>query len=224
MSTIDTHLNWGASYIVNDLYRRFIDPGAGERRLVIVSRIATILLMGMGALVAFRYRTITGAWILTISLGAGAGIVYILRWFWWRINAWSELSAMLASIVANAALRLFAPGIAFPYTIPWIVGLSALVWVPVTFLTAPVDKERLRLFCERVRPLGCWREYRGEGGRDSLRRWLLQWLIGTVSLYAFLFGGGYLLLGNPIRGAFLLAAAFVGMLILFRLFDREEWS
>ncbi|MBN1826961.1 MAG: Na+:solute symporter [Candidatus Eisenbacteria bacterium] len=224
MSTIDTHLNWGASYLINDLYRRFIDPGATDRRLVLLSRVATILLMGLGALAALRYRTITGAWILTISLGAGAGIVYILRWFWWRINAWSELSAMLASLAANAALRVWAPGIAFPYTLPWIVGLSAAVWVPVTFLTAPVEAERLRGFCARVRPLGAWGPFRGDEPRDPAGRWLLQWGIGTIALYAFLFGGGSLLLGSPVRGAVLLGVAAAGGAALFRFAARERWS
>jgi len=224
MSTIDTHLNWGASYIVNDIYRRFFDPGATERRLVLVSRLATVALMVLGALVALQYRTITGAWILTISLGAGAGIVYILRWFWWRINAWSELSAMVASIASNILIRWIAPDLQFPYTLPWIVGLSALVWLPVTFLTAPVSEERLRGFWERVRPAGFWGPYRrGEGG-SSLGRWLLLWAIGTVSLYAFLLGGGKLLLGAVMEGAALWLLTLGGGYLLFRFLEKERWS
>lgn len=224
MSTIDTHLNWGASYLVNDLYRRFVNPGASERRLVAVSRIATVLLMGLAALVALRYKTITGAWILTMSLGAGAGIVYILRWFWWRINAWSEISAMTASFAANAALRVWAPGIAFPYTLPWIVGISAAVWVPVTLLTRPADEGRLRAFCDRVRPMGRWGRFRREESGDSLARWIGLWLGATAALYAFLFGGGFLLLGRPAMGAFLLALAVGGGTVIFRALHRESWS
>ena len=222
MSTIDTHLNWGASYLVNDIYRRFINPRATERRLVFVSRIATVILMVLGALVALRYDTITGAWILALSLGAGAGIVYILRWFWWRINAWTELSAMIASMAANAGLRIFAPEISFPYTLPWIVGFSAAVWIPVTFLTAPVEESRLRAFCEKVRPGGAWGPFRGDGANDRLRRPLLLWLVGTLSLYAFLFGGGWLLLGRPLAGALLLLAALAGGIVLFRSLGTEE--
>ncbi|MBM3319970.1 MAG: Na+:solute symporter [Candidatus Eisenbacteria bacterium] len=223
MSTLVTHLNWGASYLVNDIYRRFLDAGASERRLVLLSRLATALLMAGGALVALQYKTITGAWILTISLGAGAGIVYVLRWFWWRVNAWSELSAMLASLAANAGLRLFAPEIAFPYTLPWIVGLSALVWLPVTFLTRPTDEERLMRFAERVRPVGAWGRFR-TGKRGELGRWLLLWGVGAASLYLFLFGGGGLLLGSPRLGALLLAGGFAGAVLLFRMLNREEWS
>ncbi|MFH1680510.1 MAG: hypothetical protein ABIH26_07690 [Candidatus Eisenbacteria bacterium] len=223
MSTLCTHLNWGASYLVNDIYRRFLDAGASERRLVLLSRLATILLMIGGALVALRYKTITGAWILTISLGAGAGIVYVLRWFWWRVNAWSELSAMIASLAANAGLRLFAPEIEFPYTLPWIVGFSALVWIPVTFLTDPTDEERLERFCERVRPIGAWGRFR-TGQSGALRRWLLLWGIGAASLYLFLFGGGWLLLGKPGTGALALAFAFAGAVLLFRMLEKEEWS
>ncbi|MFH1278379.1 MAG: sodium:solute symporter family protein [Candidatus Eisenbacteria bacterium] len=224
MSTIDTHLNWGASYMVNDLYRRFVNPGASEKRLVAVSRVATVLLMGLASLVALQYKTITGAWILTISLGAGAGLVYILRWFWWRINAWSEISAMTASFAANAALRAWAPQIEFPYTLPWIVGISALVWVPVTFLTPPASEERLRAFCDRVRPLGRWGPYRRERSDDSLLRWIVLWLGATAVLYAFLFGGGFLILGRPAFGAALLAGAASGGVLIFRTLHRESWS
>lgn len=224
MSTIDTHLNWGASYLVNDLYRRFIDKDASERRLVLVSRIATVALMGLAALVALRYKTITGAWILTISLGAGAGIVYVLRWFWWRINAWSEISAMVASMATNAALHAWAPDISFPYTLPWIVGVSAAVWVPVTFLTAPVSEGRLSAFCDRVRPMGHWGRFRREKSGDSLLRWIGLWFGGVVALYAFLFGGGYLILGRAAVGAPLLAASIAGGALLFRALEKESWS
>jgi len=225
MSTLVTHLNWGASYLVNDIYRRFLDRSASEKRLVLVSRLATVLLMIGGAFVALRYRTITGAWILTISLGAGAGIVYVLRWFWWRVNAWSELSAMLASLAVNAGLRLFAPELAFPYTLPWIVGLSASVWVPVTFLTRPVEEERLQRFVEKVRPVGAWGGRRGAAsGKGPLARWLGQWAIGVVALYLFLFGGGRIVLGKPWTGALLLAGGFAAAALLFRMMSREKWS
>jgi Na+/proline symporter len=224
MSTLVTHLNWGASYLVNDVYRRFLDAGASERRLVLVSRIATVLLMVGGALVALRYKTITGAWILTISLGAGAGIVYVIRWFWWRVNAWSELSAMIASFAANLALRVAAPEMEFPYTLPWIVGLSALVWVPATFLTRPTDGARLASFVERVRPIGAWGRFRASRSGTSVGRWLLLWGVGVVSLYLFLFGGGWLVLGRPGLGVLLLVPALAGAVVLFRMLRKEKWS
>jgi Na+/proline symporter len=224
MSTLVTHLNWGASYLVNDIYRRFINPRASEPRLVLFSRLATVLLMVGGAFVALRYKTVTGAWILTISLGAGAGIVYILRWFWWRVNAWSELSAMIASLAANACLRTFAPGITFPYTLPWIVGLSAIVWVPVTFLTRPTEEERLRRFAAKVRPIGAWGRFHPAGEKGAFLRWLLQWAIGSATIYLFLFGGGSLVLGRPWMGALLLTVGLVGAVVLFRMLRQEKWS
>ncbi len=224
MSTIDTHLNWGASYLVNDIYRRFLDPGASDRTLVLVSRISTVLLMILGALVALRYHTITGAWILTISLGAGAGIVYILRWIWWRINAWSELSAMIASIAANVLLRKFFPEIEFPYSIPIIVALSAAVWVPVTFLTAPVQEEKLRQFCTKVRPVGFWGSFRPAGSTNKLGRWLILWGVATASLYLFLFGSGMIVFGPRPAGVLLSGASVAGLWYLFRSLDREGWG
>ncbi len=223
MSTIDTHLNWGASYLVNDIYRRFLHPAADERRLVLVSRLVTVLLMALGAFVALRYKTITGAWILTISLGAGAGIVYILRWLWWRINAWSELSAMVASIAANAILHRFFPSIVFPYSIPVIVAFSAAVWLPVTFLTAPVEEKRLRHFCAKVRPLGVWGDLRPAGATNPLGGWLLLWGVATVSLYLFLFGGGMLVFGPRWVGGVLVALSVAGIAHLFRSLDGEEF-
>jgi hypothetical protein len=191
---------------------------------VLVSRIATFLLMALGALVALRYSTITGAWILTISLGAGAGIVYVLRWIWWRINAWSELSAMVASIAANAALHTFFPEIEFPYNIPIIVILSALVWVPVTFATAPVEEGKLRDFCGRVRPVGFWGRFRAEGHPNRLGRWLILWLVATAALYLFLFGGGMLIFGPRLAGVALFAGSLAALWYLFRSLDQEGWG
>ncbi len=221
MSTIDTHLNWGASYLVNDIYRRFIHKSAGERRLILVSRISTVLLMVLGGLVALRYNTITGAWILTISLGAGAGLVYVLRWIWWRVNAWSELSAILASILANIVIRVWFPELVFPYSIPVIVGLSAAVWVPVTFLTSPVDEERLRAFCAKVRPVGFWGPFREKGEPNALSRWLFLWFIATMSLYFFLFGTGWLLFGQAGLGVLSIIVSMVGGWYLLRSLDEE---
>src|SRR5688572_15644726 len=144
MSTISTQLNWGASYLVNDLYLRFVHPGADERRLVLVSRLTTLFLMVASLVVTQFMTTIEGAWRFLLAIGAGTGLVLILRWYWWRINAWSEISAMVASFVfsllAMATLRpRFAPG--DPNADAWVmivtVAASTLVWLGVTLATGP---------------------------------------------------------------------------------------
>jgi hypothetical protein len=131
---------------------------------------------------------------------------------------------MIASFAANLALRVVAPRMEFPYTLPWIVGLSALVWVPVTFLTRPTDGARLASFVERVRPIGAWGRFRTSRSETSVGRWFLLWGVGVVSLYLFLFGGGWLVLGRPVLGALLLVPALAGAVILFRMLRKERWS
>jgi len=215
MSTIDTHLNWGASYLVNDIYRRFLDPHATERRLVLVSRLATVVLMVLGGFVALQYKTITGAWILTISLGAGAGLVYILRWFWWRINAWSELSAMIGSLAANGIVQIAWPDLEFPYTLPRIVLLTAALWLPVTLLTAPVEMARLERFWKQVRPPGFWGPVRGAERAPSLARPIGRWLLGSASIFGFLIGSAWLFFGKAAPGIALVAvSAAIGVYLL----------
>ncbi len=223
MSTIDTHLNWGASYLVNDIYRRFLRPDASMPGLVLVSRISTVLLMVLGGIIALQYSTITGAWILTLSLGAGAGVVYVLRWVWWRVNAWSELSAMIASILVNIVLRVWFPDLKFPYSIPVVVFASAAIWIPVTFLTSPVGDERLHTFVARVRPVGFWSRFRPVDDPNRLGRWLFLWVVATAALYGFLFGGGAALFGRWGLSGVCFAISILGGWYLFRSLDREGW-
>ncbi|NIP59984.1 MAG: sodium:proline symporter, partial [Gemmatimonadetes bacterium] len=148
MSTISTQLNWGASYLVNDLYKRFLRPEASERRLVLVSRLSTGLLMVASLVVTYFLSSIEGAWRFLLAIGAGTGLVLILRWYWWRINAWSEIAAMVASLVVSVALW-FGAGLDPDDPVQWAwimlatVATSTAVWVSVTFLTAPEEAEVL---------------------------------------------------------------------------------
>ena len=143
MSTISTQLNWGTSYVMNDFYRRFINPQAGEKALVNLSRVMTVVLMVLSLGVTSILDTISGAWAFIIEAGAGLGLVLILRWYWWRINAWSEIAAMVTPLVVYGYLRAFTT-VAFPQTLYVIVGITTVAWLAVTFLTPPTDARHAR--------------------------------------------------------------------------------
>src|SRR5712671_2367717 len=151
MSTIGTQLNWGASYLVNDFYRRFLRPSESERRYVAVSQWATVLLTIISAVVTFYMDSITGAWQLLIGIGAGTGTVLILRWYWWRINAWSEISAMTSAFLVSMAMRLHYglsndDPLVFAKSTLVTVGITTVVWLVVTFWTAPEPQDKLISF------------------------------------------------------------------------------
>ena len=206
MSTISTQLNWGASYLARDLYQRFLDPSASDRRLVAVSRAATTLLLFASLLVTYLMGTIEGAWRFLLALGAGTGLVLILRWYWWRINAWSEIVAMVASLVVSLVLW-FGAGLDpnDPVEWAWIilatVAASTVAWLATTFLTAPESDATLVAFYQRVRPGGPgWaRIARAAGyGREPIAGSpfnALNWLAGVVAVYSALFGVGRLIFG-----------------------------
>lgn len=230
MSTISTQLNWGTSYLVNDLYARFISPEAGERRLVAVSRGLTFGLAVLGFLVASRLDTIQDAWGLVLSASAGLGLVLILRWYWWRVNAWSELTATLVPL-ALVALQLVGVDVPFlraefPVNLYGIVAITTVAWFAATFATRPTEAGHLDAFYRRVRPGGAWGpvalrnpEVRADDGLGALA---LRWLLGVAAVYAVLFGLGGLLLGTPLRGLAMLAFGAVAIALLVRsLRDRD---
>ncbi len=232
MSTMDTQFNWGASYLVNDLYRRFIKRSASERHYVFVSRLAVVFLAVLGAVAAWNSSSISAAWKYLAVLIAGTGPVILLRWYWWRINLWSEVSALMTSfIVANGnawAALLYAAyviddqtlaGIHWFYTRPETfgirliatVGACALVWLPVTFLTRPVPLDHLERFFRRVRPGGWWGPVAAACPgvpRDDLRPAWIGWITGVTCIYAGLFGLGYWCLGEWTRGTLALVLSF----------------
>ncbi len=218
MSTISTQLNWGASYLARDVYQRFVAPDASERRLVAVSRAATLLLLVASLLVTYLMGTIEGAWRFLLAMGAGTGLVLILRWYWWRISAWSEIAAMTGSLAVSMVLW-FGAGLDpdDPAQWAWImlatVGISTVLWVGVTMLTPPEEEATLVSFYRRVRPGGPgWaRVARLSGyGREPVAGSpfnALNWVAGVVAVYASLFGVGRLVLGGLAEAAPWLAAA-----------------
>jgi Na+/proline symporter len=234
MSTVGTQLNWGASYLVNDFYKRFLNRTATEKHYVAISRWATIFLFLGSAVVTHYLGTIEGAWKFLLALGSGTGLVLILRWYWWRINAWSEISAMIASFaVSVTAIHLIKPR--FPdgdlRADAWVmlvtVAVSTVVWLGVTFATKPEPDRVLEAFYRRVRPGGPgWAvvSERAGFGRESIPGGALawtNWIAGIVAVYSSLFGIGKLVLGNLVPGLVMLAIAVVAFSWIARSF-REE--
>ena len=220
MSTIDTHLNWGASYLVNDFYKRFFRPEADDHHYVVVSRISVVLIMLVAGVTSLFMNSIAEAWKFLIALNAGIGLVQILRWYWWRINAWSEIAAMVTSAVVSAIVfTLPQTRDTFAYQMLIIVPISTLTWMVTTLVTAPVSEEKLIAFYQRVRPNGGW------WGRipslanvqpivESSTPALLNWVLGAAFVYCTLFGFGKLLLGFYGAGVlFLLIALITGTLV-----------
>jgi Na+/proline symporter len=227
-STIETHLNWGTSYLVHDFYRRFLKRDASERHYVFVGRVVTALLMICAALLTFALDTAKESFDLILSVGAGTGLIYLLRWFWWRINAWSEVAAMASSFVVAVGFFVarktghpVAPHLALITT----VAVTTVVWIVVTYATRPVDRATLVAFYRLVRPAGPgWRKIRREAGvgssPDSLPQNLLGWVLGCVFVYAALFGTGSVLYGKTAQAAVWIGLFVVSGVWLARLVPR----
>ena len=227
-STIETHLNWGASYLVHDLYRRFLKPDASERHYVWAGRVTTALLMIAAASLTFALDTAAESFQLILGIGAGTGLLYLLRWFWWRVNAWSEVAAMVSSfLVALGFFIAKKSGHAVPATESLIITVvtTTIIWVATAFLTPPTDRETLLAFYRKVRPAGPgWREIRAESGvtaaPDSLPQALLGWVLGCTFIYAALFGTGSFLYGRTAQGVFWLVCFVIAAGGLLRLVPR----
>jgi SSS family solute:Na+ symporter len=204
VSTISTHLNWGTSYLVHDLYRRFIKHGAAERHYVAVGRVVTGLLMVCAAAITFGLDTASASFQLMLSVGAGTGLLYLLRWFWWRVNAWCEIAAMVSSFAVALGFFIAArTGHPVPSHVSLLLTVAAttVVWVSVAYLSPPTDRSTLVSFYKLVRPAGAgWRSVRAEAGvgpsADSLSQALLGWVLGCAFVYAALFGVGSALYGR----------------------------
>ncbi len=216
MSTVSTQLNWGVSYLVNDGWRRFVRPDADEKHYVRVGRVLTFLLAVLSVLITTQLESISGAWSLILTASGGLGLVLILRWYWWRINAWSELTAtlvpLLLAVLALAGVPV--PGLQdpFPINLFAVVGYTTLSWVAVTLFTPPTDAATLEAFYRRVRPAGPgWRPIAARHPDirpdTTLGTLALDWLAGVVLVYSTLFGIGQLLVGDPLMGLVLLAVA-----------------
>jgi Na+/proline symporter len=234
MSTIGTSLNWGASYLVNDFYKRFLAKGRTEKHYVTISQIATVLVMLISCVVTYYQDTIAGAWKFMIAIGAGTGSVFILRWFWWRINAWSEVFAMGASFVVSLLLQVyFKLDNNNPREFAWVViitvSCSTVVWLAATFLTAPENKEILLAFYRKVHPSAAlWGPIAREATdvvpqRDGYFN-LLDWISGCVLVYMTLFGVGKIIFGQTMLGVVFLVVAVIFAWVIYWDLNRRGWK
>src|SRR3989441_4449729 len=234
MSTIATQLNWGASYLVNDFYRRFWKRDRTDAHYVLASKVATVFLTIVSALVTLKLESIAGAWKLLIVTGAGTGGVLLLRWYWWRINAWSEVSAMVTAFVVSLFLQLVFgldndKPVDFAHIMLITVAVTTVVWLAVTFLTKPEPNETLVAFYRRTRPSRAgWAPVAAQapdvlaasGGLSNL----LDWIAGLVLVYGVLFGVGKLLLHDTGPGLLLLVLAALGGSVIYRDLSRRGWA
>ncbi len=234
MSTIATQLNWGASYIVNDFYRRFLVKGRDEKHYVGISQWATLFLMIVSCIVTYYQTSISGAWKFLMAVGAGTGSVFILRWFWWRINAWSEVSAMGASFAVSLVMMYVFnfntdDPRQFAYSVLITVACSTVTWLAVTFIAGPEEKEKLLSFYRKVRPSPMlWGPIAKEAvdvksKRDEMNN-LLDFAAGCVMIYMALFGVGKIIFGQTGTGLIFLAVSACSAGVVYWDLNRRGWK
>ena len=238
MSTIATHLNLGSSYMVNDFYKRFINPSAPEKKLVFIGRVWTVLFMALACGMAFFLQSALDAFMILLSVGAGTGLLFLIRWFWWRLNAYSEIAAMCfafplacffqfydfkSELLNNSSIQLILS-----------VAITTCGWLLVTFLTPPDDKETLREFVRRTRAGGPgWRKVYEEAEKEGVSlegahdKWpvpfgILCSVLGCAAIYAALFGVGAIIYGNVCSGSILLVCSLITGVLLFYAWRKLE--
>ncbi|MBC2607505.1 sodium:solute symporter family protein [Pelagicoccus albus] len=233
MSTISTHLNWGSSYVVNDFYKRFVKPDASEKEQVRVGRISTITLMVLAGVIALYLENAYQSFRILLSIGAGTGLIFILRWFWWRINAATELAGMIGSFVVAIFFEFVYPNLGFePLSgsaqMLASVGVTTVIWVLATYFCQATDDQVLRDFVRLVRPGGPgWKRIRTqieeEGGaiedleeKGVLAEGILSFVLGSLAVYATLIGTGYLIYGSLALGFALLIFAAIAIAFLLK--------
>lgn len=237
LSTFAAHLNWGSSYIVNDFYKRFVNPAASERQLVFAGRVSTFVLMVLACVLAPFLESAKTAFDLVLQIGAGTGLLFLLRWFWWRINAYSEITAMVVSFLVVVFFQLVYPHLGGPALLPWhklIAGIvvTTAAWVGVTLLTRPADDETLFRFCRQIRAGGPgWRAVErraaergvtlgGAGVKWEVPTGLLCMTLACLAVFAVMFAFGALFYARALRAACLFAVAAVATAALFALLSR----
>ena len=238
MSTISTHLNWGSSYIVNDFYKQQINQGASQKELVNIGRLSTVLLFVISSVFALVLTNALQIFQVILMFGAGTGLIFILRWFWWRINAWSEITAMFVSGILSTLINFtdfgelfFSDKGFFPkyFEFPFVVLFTTVVWLIVTFSTKPDTFETLFKFLEKTNTGGPgWKRVREEASKaryqnfndNKKNKWsvplgIICMLIGSISIYSILFSTGYFIYGQIIKGfIFLFIALLFGYLLM----------
>lgn len=237
MSTISTHLNWGASYIVNDFYKRFAKPDATQKEMLNVGRIITVLLMVLTMIFALLLDNALGAFQILLQIGAGTGLIFILRWFWWRINAASEMAAMIISFLVAIYFGVFHKMMGFEPLASWMelvigVGITTAGWIIVAYTSQPTSMEVMISFINKVSPGGPgWTKIINKAKADGLQLsepsgpWkvpigILCMIAGTIGIYAFLMGTGLFIYGRYLNAIILMGVTIVSIMVLKRFWSR----
>lgn len=238
MSTISTHLNWGSSYVVNDFYRRFINPEASEKKLVLIGRISTVVMMFFAAMVALWLQNALQAFQILLQIGAGTGLLFILRWFWWRINAACEIVAMIVSFLIAIYFQFFhatlMPGLPLESWQKLCLGvaITTLSWILAAILTRPTDTKTLRSFCRTINPGGPgWKKVftEAEAANEkivpeaeatNLPLGILCMFVGTVAVYSALFAAGFWIYSNFVPAMILTVVAIAACVFLVSFWDK----
>jgi Na+/proline symporter len=238
MSTVDTHINFGAAYMVGDIYKRFINKTASMKHYVRAGQVSTVLMLAISVLVAYMLDSVQQAWYYMSTLTAGYGFLVVGRWFWWRINAWSEIAALassgLASTLLSSRFAKFAgyydsiKGLSFGQSFLIILGFCTICWVTVTFLTKPSDEKRLVEFCRKVKPYpALWgpikKKYPDISWNPNFTRDILHWVFGVLGIFSVCFGIGSIIFKGKTLGIILIlmsVAIFTG--IYFTWEDRKK--
>lgn len=229
MSTIATQLNWGTSYFINDFYKRFLVKGKSEKNYVAISRIMTMVFMVLSVLVTTQMTTISGVWSFVIECGAGLGLVLILRWFWWRVNAWAEIAATITPFIVYGIIYFGNFDVKFPNSLYVIVPITTISWLIVMYLTKPTAEDKLHAFYKKVHPGGVgWKkisqkfpEIKADKGYAYL---FLDWICGVVLVYMFLFGTGKIIFGDYMMGIIFIFIAFIAGWIIYRDLSKRGWQ
>ncbi|MBV6479084.1 MAG: Sodium/glucose cotransporter [Ignavibacteria bacterium] len=229
MSTIATHLNWGTSYFINDLYRRFIVKDKSEKHYVSISKAMTIVFMFLSVIITTQMSSISGVWSFVIECGAGLGLVLILRWFWWRVNAISEIVATVMPFIVYGILYFGKFDIKFPDTLYIIVPITTIAWLVAAFITKPTNESKLESFYRRVHPGGIgWKKLSAKltDVKSDTGYYLLfiDWIAGIVLVYSFLFGIGKIIFGDFISGIIFLLIGIASALLIKRNFNKAGWE
>ena len=240
MSTIDTHLNWGVSYLINDIYKRFFKPNESERHYVFVGKIMTVILMILAAFTALKMQSISKAWEFIFAMGAGIGLVLILRWFWWRVNAWSEITALATSIIITISFEIiayiqtinselqyslfgsspmiFGVSLQVHHKLMIIVPIAIISWVTVTFFSEPEPLDKLENFYKRVQPGGWWGPVTSSFNhtlQPVTKGIFILWISGVLMIYGFTFGIGNLIFQNYGASVLLFGCAGIGSYLVW---------
>ena len=241
MSTIASHLNWGSSYVVNDFYRRFFDQGASEKKLVFLGRLTTIILMIFSCIIALLLSNALQAFSILLQIGAGTGLLFILRWFWYRINIYSEISAMIISFLVALYLQIVHPRIGFEVIsteIQLIIGVSITTfsWILITYLTPSEDKKVLRDFYKKIQPGGIgWKKVVDDAKKEGVNiegnkeAWdvptgIICMVLGCLFVYSILFSIGSLLYSKYTVATFLLVISFVSLFFLQKAWKKLKMN